>query len=110
MTVEALYSVTSVAAQLDCSRGHVYDLINAGRIRTVSIGLGRSKTRVSESALKTYLRTLGVGTEPPAGPQQPPNPTHPPRTRAMTDPDPMPLPPGPGYPDPASRPAKVRAA
>lgn len=55
------------------------------------------------------MSTDGTNGNDPAVPH-PPSVPIPPRPKCMTDPDPMPLPPGPGYPDPATRPAKVRAA
>lgn len=75
MTAEVLYPVSEVADLWRCSREHVYELIRRGRIRTVNLATGRAKTRIPESALREYLRSLG--TEPPAGPQNPPNPTKP---------------------------------
>lgn len=78
MTAEVLYPVSEVATLWRCSREHVYELIRRGRIRTVNLATGRAKTRIPESALKAYVRSLGgSSTEPPAGPANPPNPTKP---------------------------------
>lgn len=74
MTAEILYPVSEVAELWRCSREHVYDLIRRGKLRTVNLGTGRAKTRIPESALKAFT---AAGTEPPAGPQNPPNPTKP---------------------------------
>ena len=80
MSAEALYPVTEVAALWRCSVDHVYDLINAGKLRTVNLGRGRAKTRVPESAMTAYVAAL-ARTEPPAGPAQPTGPTGPSRPR-----------------------------
>lgn len=53
---EILYPVAEVAEKWRCSRDHIYDLISAGKLRTVPLGTGkRAKTRVPESALKEYI-------------------------------------------------------
>lgn len=82
MSAETLYRVAEVAALWRCSREHVYEQIRRGRLRTVNIGTGRARTRVPESALSEFTQARGSGTEPPAGPQQPPNPTKPRARRA----------------------------
>lgn len=52
-------SVPHVAEVLDCSRGHVYDLIAKGYLKTVDIGLGtRPKTRITAESLDTYITSL----------------------------------------------------
>lgn len=81
MTAEALLPVTEVAALWRCSPDTVYRLIARGRIRTVNLGRGKAKTRIPESALEAYVKSLSTATEPPAGPANPPNPTKP-RQRA----------------------------
>ncbi|WP_418059930.1 helix-turn-helix domain-containing protein [Pimelobacter simplex] len=49
-------SVTEAARVLSCSRGHVYNLIAAGELSVVDIGIeGRPKTRVLEGELKGYV-------------------------------------------------------
>ncbi|WGY03734.1 helix-turn-helix domain-containing protein [Nocardioides sp. QY071] len=51
-----LLSVTEAAKVLDCSRGHVYNLIAAGELSAVDIGIaGRPKTRVLTSELEEYI-------------------------------------------------------
>lgn len=52
-----LLSVTSAAAQLDCSRGHIYGLIAAGKLRAVDIKASgtRAKTRVLASELEALI-------------------------------------------------------
>lgn len=52
----ALRSITEAAKILDCSRGHVYNLIAAGELSAVDIGItGRPKTRVLASELEAYI-------------------------------------------------------
>jgi len=50
-----LMSVASAAETLDCSRGHVLNLIAKGHLRAVDIGIGRSKTRVYPEDLQAYI-------------------------------------------------------
>lgn len=52
-----LLSVTKVAEQLDCSRGHVYGLIAAGKLQAVEIKAKgtRSKTRVLASEVDEFI-------------------------------------------------------
>lgn len=53
-----LKSVTAVAEQLDCSRGHVYGLIASGQLRAVEIktkGSTRSKTRVPAADVEAFI-------------------------------------------------------
>lgn len=77
MSAEVLYSVPEVAKLWHCSRDHVYDQINRGRLRTVRMGTGRRpKVRVPESSLNAFART-----EPP-NPSTPPPPPGPPRRAA----------------------------
>ncbi|WP_418063936.1 helix-turn-helix domain-containing protein [Pimelobacter simplex] len=50
-------SVTEAARVLSCSRGHVYNLIAAGELSAVDIGIeGRSKTRVFANELEAYIQ------------------------------------------------------
>lgn len=79
MTAEVLYPVSEVAEMWRCSREHVYEQIRHGRLRTVNLARGKAKTRVPESALEEYVKSLA--TEPP-NPQNPPNPTKPRRAAA----------------------------
>jgi excisionase family DNA binding protein len=48
-------SVAAAAEVLDCSRGHVINLIAKGHLRAVDIGIGRSKTRVYPEDLQKYI-------------------------------------------------------
>jgi excisionase family DNA binding protein len=49
-------SITEAAHVLSCSRGHVYNLIAAGELRVVDIGIdGRSKSRVYPEDLDAYI-------------------------------------------------------
>jgi excisionase family DNA binding protein len=53
-----LLSITEAAAQLSCSRGHIYNLIAAGALAAVEIstpGSHRSKTRVRATDLEAYI-------------------------------------------------------
>lgn len=52
-----LLSIPSAAAQLDCSRAHVYRLIAAGRLRAVELRAEgkRSKTRVRAEDLEAFI-------------------------------------------------------
>lgn len=52
-----LLSVPHVAEQLDCSRGHVYGLISAGKLRAVETkakGM-RSKTRIYAEDVEKFI-------------------------------------------------------
>ena len=53
-----LLSITRAAEHLDCSRGHVYNLIATGELRAVDIsprGSSRPKTRVRAEDLEAYI-------------------------------------------------------
>ena len=52
-----LLSVTAAAEQLDCSRGHVYGLIAAKKLRAVEIAATgtRTKTRVRAEDLDAFI-------------------------------------------------------
>lgn len=52
-----LLSVTHAAEQLDCSRGHVYGLIAAGKLRAVELKAkgSRSKTRIRAEDLDAFV-------------------------------------------------------
>jgi len=55
--VTRLLSVTKAAQQLDCSRGHIYGLIAAGKLRAVELKAKgtRAKTRVREDDLESFI-------------------------------------------------------
>lgn len=60
MTTETgtqLLSLPRAAERLDCSRGHIYRLIAAGKLRAVDIRANgkRSKTRVYAEDLDAYI-------------------------------------------------------
>lgn len=56
-TLTRWLSVTDVAEVLGCSRGHVYDLIAAGRLTSIDIGAAtRAKTRISETELQAFIQ------------------------------------------------------
>lgn len=57
MSTTRLLSVTAVAEQLDCSRGHVYNLIAVGHLSAVEIkALGkRPKTRLLASEVEAFI-------------------------------------------------------
>lgn len=49
-------SITEAARRLSCSRGHVYNLIAAGELRVVNIGIGgRPKSRLYPEDIDAYL-------------------------------------------------------
>lgn len=52
-----LLSVTTVAERLDCSRGHVYGLIAAKKLKPADIAATgtKSKTRIREADLEAYI-------------------------------------------------------
>lgn len=52
-----LLSITHAAEQLDCSRGHVYGLIAAGKLRAVELKAKgtRSKTRIRAEDLEAFI-------------------------------------------------------
>lgn len=63
--LEPLYTVAEVAESWRCTRQHIYNLIARGQLRVVDTGsLGRTKTRVPESALVEFIenRTTEVKT------------------------------------------------
>lgn len=53
--VKRLLPVAEVADVLGCCRKHAYNLIAAGLISTVQIGVGRAKTRVHEDELARFI-------------------------------------------------------
>lgn len=50
-----LLTLADVAERLCCSTRHIYNLINAGRLATVDVGLTGSKTRISEDEVGRYI-------------------------------------------------------
>lgn len=48
-------TLADVAERLCCSTRHIYNLINAGRLATVDVGLTGSKTRISEDEVGRYI-------------------------------------------------------
>lgn len=56
-TQTRLMSVAAAAEQLDCSRGHVYNLIAAGEFQAVDIHATgkRPKTRVLAAEVEAYI-------------------------------------------------------
>jgi excisionase family DNA binding protein len=60
--VTQLLSVTKAAERLDCSRGHIYNLIASGQLRAVEIKSGpkvtRSKTRIREEDLEAFIEKM----------------------------------------------------
>lgn len=56
--MKRLLSITKAAGVLDCSRGHVYNLIATGQLRAVEVktsGSTRSKTRVLQEDLDAFI-------------------------------------------------------
>lgn len=58
--LEKLYPVTEVADLWECSPAHIYTLIAKGELRTVDLGVSRSKTRIPESALHEFVARRSV--------------------------------------------------
>jgi len=52
---DRLLSVAEAAVYLSCSRQHLYDLIAAGKLRAIDIGIGRSQTRVRRAELEAFI-------------------------------------------------------
>lgn len=52
-----LLSVIEVARQLDCSRGHIYGLIAAGKLRAVEIAATgtKPKTRIRAEDVEAFI-------------------------------------------------------
>ena len=52
-----LLSITHAAEQLDCSRGHIYGLIAAGKLRAVDTKAKgtKSKTRIRAEDLEAFI-------------------------------------------------------
>lgn len=58
MNEQQYVSVADVARQLNCSRGHVYNLIAAGHFRTFDIatpGSSKTKTRLYPEDVEAYI-------------------------------------------------------
>lgn len=56
MAAEHLYSVATVAKMWGCSADLVYDEIARGNLAATQLGVGRAKTRISESSLNDYVK------------------------------------------------------
>lgn len=54
-TAPRLFRIPEAAELLSCSTDHVYDLIAAGRLSAVDIGIGRSQSRITETELARYI-------------------------------------------------------
>lgn len=61
----ALITIKEAARRLTVSRGLVYALVRAGKIRHERHGTGRGTIRIEEAALEEYCRAAAVA---PAGP------------------------------------------
>lgn len=57
-----LVSIPEAAARLGCSRGHIYNLIAAGKLARHNIALTGSKIRVSEEDLDRYIESTALPT------------------------------------------------
>lgn len=51
-----LISVPEAAARIGCSRGHIYNLLAAGRLKRHDIALKGTKTRLSDEDVDRYIR------------------------------------------------------
>jgi len=58
-----LFSIPETAEHLGCTRFHVYDLIAAGRLAVVNIGIGRSRSRITEDELDRFIKANTYGTK-----------------------------------------------
>lgn len=56
----ACIKVRRIAAELDCSERHVYDLIAKGELDSVRIGSGRLGLRVKAGSYADYKRRIGL--------------------------------------------------
>lgn len=56
-TAPRLYTVPQVAAMLNVSRGHIYNLMNQGELRWVKTGAAR---RVVADSVDEYLARIGA--------------------------------------------------
>lgn len=61
MAAPRLFRIPEAAEALGCSRKHVYDLIAAGKLAVVNIGIGRSQSRVAETELARYIKANTYG-------------------------------------------------
>ena len=62
LAVEPHYSVSTVAAKLECSTDYVYDRIKDGSLtKVVELGSGQAKQRIPASVLQAFIdaRTFG---------------------------------------------------
>jgi excisionase family DNA binding protein len=50
-----LISVKDASEKIGCSRGHVYNLIAAGKLRRYDIALKGTRTRLSEEDVDRYI-------------------------------------------------------
>lgn len=62
MPPEPLYTVAELAEAWNCSRNHIYDLVNAGLLDTVDIGRRRPMTRIPQSAIQAFVHPDGLAT------------------------------------------------
>ena len=61
MAAPRLFRIPEAAEQLGCSKDHVYDLIAAGRLSVVNIGIGRSQSRITDTELARYIKANTYG-------------------------------------------------
>ncbi|MFE3461330.1 helix-turn-helix domain-containing protein [Nocardiopsis aegyptia] len=60
ITSSRLFKIPEAAAQIGCSRDHVYTLISAGHLAVTDIsgpGAKRPKSRIPEDSLVAYIRS-----------------------------------------------------
>ena len=50
-----LLSMAQAAERIGCSRGHIYNLVAAGKLKRYDIGLKGTKTRVSDEDIDRYI-------------------------------------------------------
>lgn len=61
MAAKRLLAVSEVAEAWGCCVQHVYNLIAAGHLTTVNIGMGRAKTRIHEDEVARYIKANTYG-------------------------------------------------
>jgi len=54
-STDRFLNVEQVADRLNCSRRHIYNMINYGKIKAFKIG-GRNGFRIRESVLEEFIR------------------------------------------------------
>ncbi len=63
---DGLLTFDQAAQRLSCSRAHIYNLVTAGRLRLIDIGLGteRSKPRIAAEDIAAFIASSERPTRP----------------------------------------------